>query len=166
MAVSKSVRRLLRVLDLEEESRRRELESAQAEQARLDVALTSATQRERDGRVLFADGVRREDADNRWMGLKEVDAGRRCGAVLQQSIQQSMHAVEALRTALLEKRVERKQAEALVKAAEARESVEEDRRTQQSLDTWYLMRQPCGKDGEKSFESEESDHPKLADLAS
>ena len=166
MAVSKSVRRLLRVLDLEEESRRRELESAQAEHARLNVALTGATRRERDGRLLFADGVQREHADDRWMGLKEVDAGRRCGAVLQQTIQQSMQAVEALRTALLEKRVERKQAETLVKAAEARESLEEDRRTQQSLDTWYLMRQPCGKDGEKSTESEESGHPKPTDLTS
>jgi len=147
--VSKSVRRLLRVLDLEEESRRRELESAQAEHVRLNVALTGATQRERDGRLLFADGVRREDPCDRWMGLQEEDAGRRSRTVLQQSIQQSMQAVETLRAALLQKRVERKQAETLVKAAEARESLEEDRRTQQGLDSWYLMSQTRCKDGGK-----------------
>lgn len=166
MAVSKSVRRLLRVLNLEEELRRRELESAQAEHARLNVALTDAIRRERDGRLLFTDGVCREDLDVRWMGLKEEDVGRRKGAVLQRPIQQSEQAVETLRAALLEKRVERKQAETLVRAAEARELLEEDRRTQQGLDSWYLMRKTCGNDGVKGKGLGEVDESKSPDLAS
>jgi hypothetical protein len=143
MVVSKIVRRLLRVLDLEEELRRRELESAQAELALLDTALRTAGERERDGRLLFTAAVQSEDLRDRLAGQAEVLAGRRRGVVLQQFIKQSSRAEEELRAALLEKRVERKQAETLVQAAQARESLEEGRRTQQSLDCWYLMR-PSG----------------------
>lgn len=142
MAISQSLRRLWRVLDLEEELRRRELESAQAELAKFNVALRAAGKRAREGRLLITAGVREEDLRDRLAGQSEVHAGMRRGAVLQQHIQQSTLAVETLRTAFLEKRVERKQAETLVRAREAREAVEEDRRTQQSLDTWYLMRSP------------------------
>ena len=140
MAVSKSVRRLLHVLDLEEESRRREFESAQAKLAGLNEALAAANQRERHGRLLFANGVQREELCDRCAGQEEVHAGRRTGAFLQQHIQQSMLDVDVLRVAFLKKRVERKQVQTVVIAAEAREALEETRRNQQSLDAWYLMR--------------------------
>lgn len=140
MAVSKTVRRLLHVLELEEGSRRRELEASQSELAQLEGALTAASKQGIEGRLLFASGVRSDDLSDRLAGQAEIDAGRRCGEVLQQCIQESTQVVESLRTAFIEKRVERKQAETLVKAAEARVSLEEDRRTQQSLDTWFLMR--------------------------
>jgi pyruvate dehydrogenase complex dehydrogenase (E1) component len=140
MAVSESVRRLLHVLNLEEESRRRALESAQAELARLGTALRAAVEQEKDGRLLFASGVRGYELDERLAGQAEMHVGRQRREVLQQCIQQSMQVVEALRVAFLEKRVEKKQAETLVKAAEAKESLEESRRTERSLDSWYLMR--------------------------
>jgi flagellar biosynthesis chaperone FliJ len=140
MAVSKTVRRMLHVLGLEEESRRRELDTAQAELARLDAGSRAAAKQEKDGRLLFASGVQGNEMDDRLAGLVEVHAGRRRQDVLQQCIQESTQVVEALRAAFLEKRVERKQAESLVKAAEARESLEKDRRNQQSLDSWFLMR--------------------------
>jgi flagellar biosynthesis chaperone FliJ len=140
MAVSKTLRRLLHVLDLEEESRRRDLESAQAELAQLDNGLRTSMEQEKDGRLLFASGVRSFELSDRLAGQAEVHAGRRRREVIQQCIQQSTQAVEGLRAAFLEKHVERKQAEVLVRATEARESLEGDRRTQQSLDSWYLMR--------------------------
>jgi hypothetical protein len=140
MAVSKTVRRLLQVLELEEESRRRDLESSQFGLAQLDAALGEAGKQQKMGRILFASGVRSNDASDRLVGQAEVHASRRRGEVLQQCIQESTQIVETLRTALIEKQVERKQAETLVKAAETRESLEEKRRTQQSLDAWFLMR--------------------------
>jgi flagellar biosynthesis chaperone FliJ len=142
MAISKPLRRLLHVLTLEEELQRRELESAQAELAKFNLALRAVGEQVREGRLLITAGVRGEDLRDRLAGQSEVRAGMRRGAVLQQHIQQSTQVVETLRTAFLEKRVERKQAETLVRAKEAREAVEENRRTQQSLDTWYLMRSP------------------------
>jgi hypothetical protein len=140
MAVSKTVRRLLQVLDLEEESRRRELETAQAELARLGAESRAAAKQQKDGRLLFALGVRGDELDDRLAGQAEVHDGRRRQNVLQRYIQELTQVVEALRAAFLEKRVEKKQAESLVKAAEARELLEKDRRNQQSLDSWVLMR--------------------------
>ena len=147
MAVSKTIQRLRCILDVEEELRRRQLESAQADLARLELALRTAGEREREGRLLFSAGVRAEDLRNRLAGEAEMHAGRHRESILRQYIQQSKLVVDELRAAFLEKRVERKQAETFVKAAQVRESLEEDHRTQQSLDTWYLMRPSANKAG-------------------
>lgn len=154
MAVSKTIRRLLRVLDLEEELRRRQLEFAQANLAQLDWALKAAGEREREGRLLFSAGAWDEDLSNRLAGQAEMHAGRRRESVLRQHIEQSKLVVDGLRAAFLEKRVERKQAETFIKRVEARESLEEDRRTQRSLDTGYLMRTPANKSDAKRNERE------------
>jgi hypothetical protein len=45
-----------------------------------------------------------------------------------------------LREVFLAKRVERRQAETLLREAESRQALEADRRTQHSLDDWYLSR--------------------------
>ena len=39
------------------------------------------------------------------------------------------------------KRVERRQAETLIRESEAQEAIETDRRSQQALDNWYSFRQ-------------------------
>jgi flagellar biosynthesis chaperone FliJ len=62
--------------------------------------------------------------------------------VIERRIESSTRAVDELRAAFLEKRVERRQAETLVEEAEARDAIESGRRTQQSLDNWYLTRVP------------------------
>jgi len=154
MAVSKSVRRLLRVLQLEEDMRRRELESAQADLARLDLALIASCERVRDGRILFTSGVQHAELSDRLAGDAEVQAGKRRGAVLQQRIEQSRLLVGELRRAFLEKRVERKQAETLVKVGDAQAALEEGRKTQQSLDSWYLMRPSANKVDSRHIEHE------------
>ena len=46
-----------------------------------------------------------------------------------------------LRALLLEKRVERRQAETLIEETEARDAVEENRRSQQAIDDWFGTRQ-------------------------
>jgi hypothetical protein len=142
MAVSNAVRQLLRIRDLEETLRRREVESVQGELAQLELALRVAGDRQRNGRNLIASGVQSEDLRDRMAGLEEVRAGKVCSVVLKQRIDESTLLVEELRAALLAKRVERKQAETLVKTTEAREADEADRRIQQSLDDWYLTHLP------------------------
>jgi hypothetical protein len=143
MGVSTAMRRLLRVLDMEEALRRRELESAQGELTQLELALRASSERQRNGRRLIASAVHSDDLRDRLAGKEEVQAGERSGAIFEQRIHRSSLLVEDLRTALLDKRVERKQAEALIKAAEAGEAIEAERRMQQSLDDWYLTRIPA-----------------------
>jgi flagellar biosynthesis chaperone FliJ len=140
MPVSAALQRLLRVLDQEEELQRRELESAQGEMAKLELAKRVAGERQQKGRRLIASGVQSNDLCDRLTGMEEMLAGRHCGSVLQQRIHQSTLVIDELRTALLNKRVERKQAETLIEAAQAREAAAADRRMQQSLDDWYLTR--------------------------
>ena len=146
MPVSAALQRLLRVLEQEEELRRRELESAQGEIAQLERAKRAAGERQQNGRRLVASGVQCDDLCDRLTGMEEMLAGKLCGSVLQQRIHQSTLMVEDLRTALLSKRVERKQTERLIEAAQAREAAAANRRMQQSLDDWYLTRLP----GERS----------------
>lgn len=138
MAVPNSVRRLLRVLDLEEELRRRELESAQYERTRREQALTMCGERERSGRRWLVAGLQSGDMADRLAGMEEIQTGKRCAAALKPHIDQSAVRVEECRAAFLEKRVERKQAETVVDAAEARETVAANRRAQQWLDDWCL----------------------------
>jgi hypothetical protein len=142
MSVSTAVRRLLLVRGLEETLQRRELQYAQGDLAALELALSAASERQRAGRRLIASAVHSEELCDRLVGMEEVQAGRCSGAVLKPRIHQSALVVEELRNALLDKRVERKQAEALIKAVEAREAIEADRRMQHSLDDWYLTRIP------------------------
>jgi hypothetical protein len=154
MAVSRQVRRLLRVLDLEEEMRRRDLTSAQAELALFDTAMRTAAERERYGRLLFTAALHNEDLRDRLAGQAETHAGRHRRVILQQFIEQTSRVVEELREKLLEKRVERKQAETLVVAAEANESLDQRRRSQQSLDAWYLLRTTADRSDTKRDEHE------------
>jgi hypothetical protein len=140
MPVSSALQRLLSILNQEELLRRRELEWAQGELAQLEHAMKAAGERQQNGRRLIACAVRSNDLCDRLAGMEEVQAGRDCGAVLQEHIHRSNFIVEDLRTALLSKQVERKQTETLIEASEAREAIEADRQMQKSLDDRYLSR--------------------------
>jgi hypothetical protein len=142
MAVSKALQRLLRILNLEEEMHRRELDAAQRDQALLTRALTAAGEQERRGRQLTTLGAERNELPDRLAGLEEVHAGGRRAIALQLRLAQASQQVSELRAAFLSKRVERRQAETLVDHAEEREVIEANRRAQQSLDDWYLTQKP------------------------
>lgn len=142
MAISKTLQRLLRVLDMKEELRRRELGLAQSELAGFERARQAAGKREQAGRRLTAGGVERADLRDRVAGVEEVAAGRRHVLALEPHIAQAAMKVEELRTAFLEARVEQRQTETLITEAKAREAAETERRTQRSLDDMYLARMP------------------------
>jgi len=140
MAVSRALRRLLRVLELEEEQSRLALESSIGELRRLEQFLALACKRERGGRQLVRVSAHTGELPDRLAGLEESRAGRRSAVLLETKILDGKSQVEELRRAYLAKRVERRQAEMLIQEIETRDAVTSARRGQQALDDWFLNR--------------------------
>jgi hypothetical protein len=140
MAVSRALRRLLRVRDLEEEQSRLALESALGELHRLEQALTAAFERERRGRRLVESGVQTGQLADRLAGFEETRSASSHALILQPRIGSKNEEVSERRQEFLLKRMERRQAETLIQETEAKEAVEAARRGQQSLDDWYSSR--------------------------
>jgi len=82
VAVSRALRRLLRIRDLEEEQARLALEAALVERHRLDQALHAASARERGGRELVAASARSGELPDRLAGLEETRIAERLESVL------------------------------------------------------------------------------------
>jgi hypothetical protein len=140
MAVSRAMRRLLRVLEIEEEQSRLVLESALGELQRLRRALAATTERDRRGRRLVAASAHSGELPDRLAGLEETSTARRHAAALTPKIAEMELDVAERREAYLAKRVERRQAETLIQETEARDAVEAGRRGQRTLDDWFLNR--------------------------
>jgi len=140
VAVSRALRRLLRVLEIEEEQSRAALESALSDLRRLEQALAAAAERDRGGRRLVAASAYTGQLPDRLAGLEETRAATRHATSLVPCIADAKRGLEAVREDFLAKRVERRQAETLIREAEARDAVETTRRAQQALDDWYRNR--------------------------
>lgn len=140
MAVSKAMRRLLRIRNLEEEQSRAVLESAMGELDRLEAARGAADERERRGWGLVKTSARSGELPDRLSGMNEVSVAEECAAVLGKWLEEKKAEAAALREAFLAKRVERLQAETLIEETQARDMVESNRRGQQAADDWYLTR--------------------------
>ena len=140
MAVAKALRRLLRVLEIEEDQCRLALESALAELRQLEHSLTATADRARSGRQLVLASAQSGELPDRLAGLEEIRAAKRRAVALVLRISDAELEVAALRQAFLAKRVERRQAETLIQETEARDAVVAGRRGQQALDDWYLNR--------------------------
>jgi hypothetical protein len=76
----------------------------------------------------------------RLAGLEESLAASRAAAFLAVRAADADENVSLCREEFLARRVERRQAESLVRHAEAADAIEATRRNQQSLDDWYLNR--------------------------
>jgi hypothetical protein len=137
MAVSRALRRLLRIRDLEEEQCRRALDSAVGERNRLEHALTATSERDRLGRRLVEASAHSGELPDRLAGLEEMRAAERLVTVLVPRIAEVEVKVAELQREFLLKRVERRQAETLIQETEARDVIEAERHSQQGLDDWY-----------------------------
>jgi len=137
VAVSRAMRRLLRVRGLEEGQARLELESALGDLRRLEHALEASCEEDRRGRNLIQTSARSGELPDRLAGLEESRAAGRWARVLAPRIAAQELDVAALREELLDRRVERRQAETLIKETEARDANEAARRGQQEIDDWY-----------------------------
>jgi hypothetical protein len=140
MAGTRPLRRLLRVLEIEEEQRQIELESAVGELRRLERALAAAGERGRGGRLLVSQSAWSGEAVDRMAGLEESRAGARSASFLAPRIVFSQQQVSRLREELLAKRVGRRQAEHVLRGVEARQQMKAARRGQQALDEGHLSR--------------------------
>jgi flagellar export protein FliJ len=157
MPVSRALRRLLHVLEIEEEQRRIELESGMAEAGRLNRALNAAGARERGGRSLVVSSVLTGEMRDRFSGLEEARVAQRVTAALRPRIAAAKTEVAALRQEYMSKRTERRQAETLVENAKARERAELERRTQRMLDDRFLSRFRGAASGRKAEKASAAD---------
>ena len=149
MAVSRALRRLLRIRNIEEEQCRQALDLAVADLARLQQALHEAAERSSGGRRLVQASASSGELADRLAGLQETRAADRRTVALIPWIVDAAQDVAALREDYLSKRIERRQAGTLIEEAEAREAVESERRSQQGLDDWYRNRMHrTGQEGE------------------
>jgi hypothetical protein len=140
MTVSPALRRLLRIRDLEEEQSRLALESALGELHRLKHALAATAELNRRGRRLVGASAQTGELPDRLAGLEEMRSATRRVAALAPRIADAELDVTKLRQEFISKRVERRQAETLIKETEARDAIEAGRRSQQALDDWYRNR--------------------------
>jgi hypothetical protein len=148
VAVARALRRLLRVLKLEEEQAKGALETALGELRRLEEAKLVARERERSGRELVAASARSGELADRLAGIEEARAARHAAGSLKDRMAAAERQATLRREVYLAKRVERRQAETLIQEAEAHEAREADRRSQQSADEWFLNRERGARAGE------------------
>lgn len=134
MPVSAALRRLLRIRDLEEEQLRVVLESAMADLHALEQALAAARKRQRRGRERV--GAARDAAEH-ISALVESESGAMHTKTLGGRVADAEREAARLRQQYLSKRIERRQAETLIREAEARDAAEEARRAQQGHDDWF-----------------------------
>jgi flagellar export protein FliJ len=140
VSVSRSLRQLLRIRELEEEQARLQLESAQGELRRLERALEAGAQWDRRGRGQVDSSARTGELADRLSGLEDSRAAARLRAALAPRIADGELDVAALREDFLARRVERRQAETLIEEAAARDAIDAARRSQQALDDWHGAR--------------------------
>lgn len=145
MAVSRALRRLLRVLEIEEDQCRLALESGSGHLRHLERALEATVHQAQSGRRLVAASAHSGELPDRLSGIEESHSAQRRAKALVPRITDAKSEVEALRQTFLAKRVECRQVETLIADAEARDVVIAGRRSQQSLDAWYLNRMHAAK---------------------
>lgn len=140
MAVSRAMRRLQQVLEIQESECLAAMESARAELTQLEQNLVRSIARERGGRRLAAASATTGEIVDRIAGIEETRSARRLTAALEPRIAEAQAALDATRREFLSKRVERRQTETLIEEAEAAGKVEAARRAQKNLDDWFLSR--------------------------
>ena len=138
MAVSRTMRRLLRVREIAEELSQAALESATSDLRRLESALAAARERERAGRRQVTASAATGELVDRIAGLEETRAARRHAAALTPRIAETELAVTLRRGEFLARRMERRQVESLIWKSEEEAAIEAGRRAQREIDDWFL----------------------------
>lgn len=141
MAVSRALKRLLRIRELEEEQSRITLESVLLELHQLEVALTHSGERERMGREMVRASAQSADLGARQAGLVETQAATQTSTWITARKAEVEEEVIEQREAFLMRQMRRRQAETMVDEAERRQSAESARKEQHALDDWHRMRQ-------------------------
>jgi len=135
------MRRLLNVLQLEEEQRKAEMESALGDLRRLERALTASQVQEREGRRLVRASAATGEIADRLAGLEESRAALSRAAFLKPKIAETTVTASARQEEFLSKRVERRQAESVIRKTETKDAIQAGRRGQQDRDEWFLSKE-------------------------
>jgi aspartokinase len=138
MPVSRAMRRLLGVLEMQEEQSRAALESAVADLRRIEKALDAAAARERGGRLLVAASAASGEFVDRLAGLEEALLAHCQRSALKPRIAETERSVIERRREFLKKRIERRQAETLIERTEAEDAIATARRMQREVDDQFL----------------------------
>jgi hypothetical protein len=138
VAGPRSLRRLLRVLEIEEEQQKLALETAVGELRLMERALAAAGERGRGGRHLIALSAHNGEMADRLAGLEESLGAARSLSFLKPRTASTQQEVSRLRDDLLAKRVAQQQTAHVLRGVETREAMEAARRGQQSLDEAHL----------------------------
>ncbi|MFZ1011869.1 MAG: hypothetical protein WAN28_00890, partial [Terracidiphilus sp.] len=134
------LRRLLGIRELLEEQEQAALVAARAELSRLGNALEAATTHARHGRALVNASLQTGDVPDRLAGLAETQSAERVARVVIDALDGAQRKVDEQEHKYLFRRVERRQAEAMVQTADAAEARQVLRRAQQALDEWFRSR--------------------------
>jgi hypothetical protein len=137
LAVSRTLLRLQSIREAEERQIRAQMESAQAELRRLEKALMNNFERSRGAQALLASSVRSDEQVDRVAALQELATAERVAKILLPRIAVAETAAGAIRQEFLAKRIERRQVESLLDAANERLAIEAKRKSQTALDDWH-----------------------------
>jgi hypothetical protein len=140
MTVSKSFERLLRLRAMEEEQSSAALESALGELRALERTRDRAEQSARQGRARVAASAVSGDRVDRQAGLVEIECACLRARQLAPRIVASEMEAARRRQELLDKRVKRRQVGNLIEKVENQDTLESERRGQQTVDDWYAAR--------------------------
>lgn len=140
MTNSRGMRRLLSVLEAQEDWYSAQMEAALADLKRLQLALETAAHRERQGRRLIGASALSGELAERLVGLEETRGGRSQAEVLKPQMVSAEAKARARRQEFLSKRSERRKVEEAMKRAEAIETRNADHASQRMVDDLYLNR--------------------------
>ena len=140
MPISPALRKLLRIRELEEEQSRMALETAIGEMNRLKTALQGIAQRGQAARRLLAFSVQSGNLTDRIAGLEETRATDSLAGALSRKLAAAEPEVARLRERFLASRVQRRQADSIIKESVSRAEIEEERRNQRDLDDLHRAR--------------------------
>ena len=148
MLVKRTLNRLLRLRELEEEQSRLELELAVAERNRAQQEIAFVTGRLEQGRRHFATGIVEQNRLARAAGLLETEEAGRQRLRLYPQLETADAEVARQQAEFLLHRTGRRQVETLVENERANGEVEAGRRAQQMLDDWYGRRKAKERPGD------------------
>jgi hypothetical protein len=137
MQKEKTLARLSRLRQMEEDMSRLELEAAVVERERLFRYWQAASNARGAGRRSFSQSVEEGDGAARQNSLLDIEQGRRRQESFAAMLNTADRAIEQLRMNFLARRTATRQTETLMQEARAERRAEEAKRVQQMLDDWF-----------------------------
>lgn len=145
MQVSPALKRLLSIRKLEEHQRQVELISAKAELDRLRSMLDRAHRRLRMARSLISASIAGGALEDRLTAIEESTVLDKLTKLLVEKINAADQRLAQARAQFLSKRIERRQVETLLHAAQSQVDNDQRRKSQLALDEWHRFRQSAAR---------------------